>query len=44
MPMRPNIWNKDVEWVSIAHEESARKELFMRPSNSETKILLFSGV
>ena len=44
MLMRPIFWNKDVEWISIAHEKSASKKLLMRLSYSETKIFLFSGV
>jgi len=44
MLMRPIFWNKDVEWISIAHEKSACKKLLMRPSYSERKNFLFPGV
>jgi len=39
-----HFWNKDVEWVSIAHEKSDCKKLLMRPSYSQEKTKLFSGV
>jgi len=42
--MCPIFWKKDVEWVSIAHEKSACKKLLMRPSYSQAKNFLFSGV
>jgi len=44
MPMCPIFWNKDVEWVSIAHERSGGKNLLMRPSYSQAKKVLFSGI
>jgi len=44
MPMRPIFWNKDVEGVSIAHENFACEKLLMRPSYVETIKVLFSGV
>jgi len=44
MPMCPIFWNKDAEWVSIAQEKSACKKLLMRPSYSQAKKILFSGV
>ena len=42
--MRPIFWNKDIEWVSIAHEKSASKKRLMQPSYIGTKIFMFSGV
>jgi len=42
--MCPIFWNEDVAWVSIAHEKSACKKLLMRPSYSQEKDFLFSGV